>query len=145
MVSPARSSTTPGAVTVSVVPSARVTPTEPEATLYVSTPERMVASWVPSWKCSGSFAPGSITTRWRIISWPGALTGAVWPQIVRRIGSRSSVAADTASAPVTSTIDAIAKAANGRVRLAGRGCMAAKSIGTPSRSRVRRLREPRRR
>ena len=71
--------TTFGPVTVSMDPSVRVICTVPDTTLYVSTPERTVVSWVPSWKCTGSFAPGAITTCWSESVCPGAFNGSVVP------------------------------------------------------------------
>ena len=43
----------------------------------------MCATWVPWWKCSGSFAPGAMVTRCRYSSWPGELAGSVEPRSVR--------------------------------------------------------------
>src|SRR5690349_18249546 len=43
----------------------------------------MCATWVPWWKCSGSFAPGAMVTRWRYSSCPGPLAGAACPSASR--------------------------------------------------------------
>ena len=57
---------------------------------------------MPSWKCTGSFAPGAITTCWSESVWPGAFSGSVVPYTVRSIGSFGVDAASAACGANTS-------------------------------------------